>query len=410
MNKKNIFIRAIIVLIFAGSLNAQVKNSIYSMFGVGQLSDNSFGINKSLGGTGIAFQSGRSINYLNPASYLGILPNSFNMELGAYGIYSKSENANTSQADGDIKFSYFSAGYYCTVWWALSFGIVPFSSVDYVVNSNDEVGGELTSFEKKFTGTGGLNRIYVGNSFNIFEGLSVGFNASYIFGHITQTETASSSGSFSGYELKNERSAQSLYLDYGIQYSVTNNHWLYTIGVTYGASKKLNTTDDLEFIYNGETNPLEQDEQLNIKIPQKLGFGISVKKGNNFRAGSDYELGKWSTINFSYPNLDTKNSNRFSVGIEYSSGENKRDESWFKSLFYRFGANYKNSYLQIDNTPINSKGISFGIGIPFDKISILNLSVEYGEEGTLNKGLIKNSYWMFYLNISLYEFWSTVSR
>ena len=68
------------------------KNSVYSMFGVGQIIDNSFGINKSLGGTGIAFQSGSSVNYLNPASYLGIPPNSFILEIGVYGIYNKSEN------------------------------------------------------------------------------------------------------------------------------------------------------------------------------------------------------------------------------------------------------------------------------------------------------------------------------
>jgi len=407
MNKIHIVVLIMVfsTIIFANSLKAQVKNSVYSMFGVGQISDNSFGINKSLGGTGIAFQSGSSMNYLNPASYLGILPNSFNMELGAYGIISRSENKNTAQTAGDIKVGYFSASLYLKNWWAFCFGIVPFSSVDYEINSSDDVGGELTSFEKKFKGTGGLSRLYLGNSFRIYQGLAVGFNASCIFGPITLTETALSNDRFTGYELKNIRTASSLYLDYGLQYSMSHKDWLYSIGLIYGGSKRLNTTDKLEFTYEGTTSSLEQDEQLDMKIPQKLGLGISVKKGNNFRAGFDYEWKNWSNINFSNPNLDTKNSNRFSIGVEYSPRQNK-NSNLLQRLFYRFGANCKNSYLEIDNTQINSTGVNFGVGIPYNEINMINLSIEYGEEGTMSKGLIKNNYWVFYLNFSLNEIWS----
>lgn len=407
-----ISIIAITAFFTSGSLKAQVKNSVYSMFGVGQIIDNSFGINKSLGGTGIAFQSGRSINYLNPASYLGILPDSYIMELGVYGIYNKSENEFTSQAVGYVNLNYFSASFYFTNWWASSFGIVPFSAVDYEVKSSGEIGGELTSYEIKYKGTGGLSRIYMGNSFKIYKGLAVGFNTSYIVGPITQTETASGSDNFIGYEIKNKRTAYGLYLDYGLQYSIGNNEpadqvqsWLYTVGLTFGAGTKLHTTDEFEITYDGKTSPLDNDKKTDIKIPRKFGLGISVRKDNNFRVGFDYEWKNWSNINFSDPSFDIKNSNRFSIGLEYSPHEN-REDGWLKRLFYRLGANYNNSYLEIDNTPINSMGINLGVGVPYDGMD-LNFSIEYGMDGTLNKGLTKNSYWLFYFNISLREFWST---
>jgi hypothetical protein len=35
--------------------------------------------------------------------------------------------------------------------------------------------------------------------------------------------------------------------------------------------------------------------------------------------------------------------------------------------------------------------------------------VEYGEEGTLNKGLIKNSYWMLYVSVSFRELWISLT-
>jgi len=44
------------------------------------------------------------------------------------------------------------------------------------------------------------------------------------------------------------------------------------------------------------------------------------------------------------------------------------------------------------------------VGIPYD-VNIINLSLEYGEEGTLEKGLIKTDYWLIYLSVSLFEFW-----
>jgi hypothetical protein len=378
------------------------------MFGVGQIIDNSFGINKALGGTGIAFQSSKSINYLNPASYFGLPARSFAMEIGAYGIYNTSSNSSTSQTNKNINVSYISLGLYFARWWAFSAGIVPFSTMKYEINSEAGIEGETTTFEKSYTGSGGLNRIYFGNSFKIIDELSVGFNASYIFGPLTQSEVAFSNSNFTGYEIKRERSTSTFYLDYGLQFSLPDSNWLYTIGLVYGGSKNLSTTDVYEFIYNETSTILEGDEDPAIKIPQKLGVGISFKKQENFRAGIDYQWKNWERSSFRNSNLVTKNSNRFSFGLEYSPGAH-RDETWFETFYYRIGAYYHNSYLQIDKTRINSKGINIGVGIPYDE-NMINLSLEYGEDGTLDKGLIKTNYWMLYLSISLFDFWITNPR
>lgn len=410
MNKKNLVVLLFVLLtiIIPSIIKAQVKNSVYSMLGIGYLIDNSFGINKALGGTGIAFQTENSINYLNPASYIGILPNSEIFEAGVHGMYSTSATKNNSQIDSEINLTYLSISFYFADWWATSFGIVPYSYVDYEIDVSGEIEGEPTALDKSYTGTGGLSRLYFGNSFKIYKGLSVGFNASYITGPITHTETAYSNDSFAGYQLEHKLTASSFYLDYGMQYYIANNDWQYRVGLIYGASKKLNTTDDLQFTYNETIIALEQDEDLfAMKIPQKFGVGISVKKDKIFRVGLDYEWSNWSHINFSNYNLETKNSNRFSFGMEYYPSENIRD-SWLRSFYYRMGVNYKNSYLEIKGIQINSMGISFGVGVPFGETSIINFSLEYGEEGTLNKGLIKNSYWRFYLNFSLHEFWSVL--
>jgi hypothetical protein len=411
MNNIKIFVLTIIItmILLSFPVKGQVKSSIYSMFGVGELTDNNFGINRAFGGTGIAFQSGRSVNYLNPASYLGIFPDSYLMELGVYGIYNKSQNDYQNQTDTDVNFGYFSANLYIYNWWASSAGIVPFSSIDYKISSTGNIEGELSTFKKIYEGSGGLNRIYLGNSFNVYKGLSLGLNISYIFGPIKQTETAEGTGSFSGYEINNDRNVHGMYIDYGMQYSIYDNDWQYTLGMIYGPGKTLSSDDEKQFTYNSEAVELEQDELSDIRVPEKFGFGLAVKNRDNFRAGFDYEYGNWGAIDFSNPNYSTKNSSRFSVGAEYHPGNNK-SENWFNSLYYRLGANYKNSYLEIDNTRISAMGISAGLGIPYDSHSIINISAEYGKEGTLDKGLIQNNYLVIYFNISLYEFWAKKLR
>lgn len=391
----------------ADRVHAQVNNSVYSMFGVGGMLDNSFGINKSLGGTGIAFQSEVSMNYVNPASYIGIMPYSFNLELGAYDIFNTSETANASQSDADFNFSYFSASWYLSKRWVLCLGLAPYSSVDYEIDSMDEIEGEPVSFAKKYTGSGGLSRVYLGNSFRIVKGLVVGFNASFILGVIKETEIAVRDANFTGYEFNNKRSVTGGYLDFGTQYSWDINDYRYTAGFVYGGGRTLNTTDEREFVYNGTMTTLEDDNDSDVEIPQKFGVGISMKKGSQFRIGVDYERKNWSDIRFTNPNLQIRNSERISTGLEYAVIQR---ENWLKNIYFRLGANYNKTYLQIDKVPINSSAVTLGVGIPFADASFLNLAVEYGKEGTLRKGLVKNSYWVYYLSFSLHEFWMRTKR
>jgi hypothetical protein len=403
MNRKLIFISIVagFFLFRNPSVDAQLKNSVYSMAGVGRIYDDGCGINRAMGGTGIAFQSGNSLNTLNPASALGIPCNAFHIELGACGINERSTKGTTTQTASDFNFSYFSAGLYLKKWWTLTFGIRPFSSMDYEVHTRAGIGGDQTQVEKKIRGTGGLNRVVLGQSFGRTPGIAVGFNASYVFGPMTETETVDSSGAFSGYQIKNERTARTFYADYGVQLSARTGGWIHTIGVTAGAHRRIRTNDVRTLSYGGESAALEPDEDSILGVPAKLGFGVSTRKGDRFRAGFDYERQNWSEFDWNNQNLKTRDSRRYSFGAEASSVLKGR---WLNALIFRTGAFFKQTALEVRNTPIDSKGIDFGIGIPYNAVDVLNVSVEYGEEGTLENGLIRSSYWMVDLSLSMHQF------
>jgi len=401
--KNKIYFTLFIILI--ASLNAQSTNSLYSMFGVGQIIDDSYGINRALGGTGIAFHSGTTLNFKNPAAYLGTNPNSFALEVGMYGLNQNSNNGSINSNMVDMNLSYISLSSYFKWWWAFNLGVVPFSNIDYDVNTTNQVESDLSYYEKNFLGTGGLNRMYIGNSFVVNKNLNVGFNLSYIFGNISQTETASATSGISDYILTDETTANGIYMDYGLQYSLyDNDNWLYTLGLTYGRNKVLDTSHDLELYDDKEIIELDDDNEGSvIEIPQKVGIGFAVTKLNQFRLGLDYEFKQWSDISFNNPNLITRNSNRYSFGMEYGHVDIK-ESNLFRNLVYRVGGFYKSSYLEIDNIPINSMGVNIGLGIPLNKINLVNISLEYGQEGTLENNLVKNTYYGMYVNFSLFEF------
>jgi len=75
-------------------------------------------------------------------------------------------------------------------------------------------------------------------------------------------------------------------------------------------------------------------------------------------------------------------------------------------IFYRFGAEYSESYMIIKGIPVNYRSVSLGTGIPVKGfLSVLNLSFELGQNGTLQGGLFKESFCTFRVDISLKDIW-----
>jgi hypothetical protein len=112
----------------------------------------------------------------------------------------------------------------------------------------------------------------------------------------------------------------------------------------------------------------------------------------------------WKDIDFTNTLVETRNSNRFSLGIEFPSSGIRKGSS--RMIFYRFGAEFNGSYLIIDNIPINYRAISFGAGIPVKGIlSVINVSLELGQNGSESKGLFKENFCTLHLDLSLKDLW-----
>lgn len=394
-----------IFLYICGENHAQVISTPYSYFGSGLIINNGFGVSKALGGTGIAYKSGNSLNNLNPASYNGIDSLSFLFEIGSYAKYSsyKTSNERSNKFDGNIQ--YLAMGFRLNKWWALSLGVAPFSSVSYNITVTNTIDGEpLTSFKVYYYGNGGINRFYFGNSFGINKHISLGINTSYILGSVTQTESSLKITDFDGYSLKKVTYIHSFLFDYGIQLNTNIGKWNYSLGLIYCNRKTLKSRAEMEFGSSYDTLEIIT-KKTNFIIPQKYGVGFAISKGDQIKIGLDYTHENWSDAKFSNNYLSTRDERRYSLGIEYCSRKNISDYG-FKAIHYRLGVYYNPTYLIIDDTPIDTKATTFGLGLPLrKKLSMINISAELGQTGNTKKGLIKENYILFHLNFTLHDIW-----
>ncbi|MBK8883217.1 MAG: hypothetical protein IPN67_12785 [Bacteroidales bacterium] len=138
-------------------------------------------------------------------------------------------------------------------------------------------------------------------------------------------------------------------------------------------------------------------------MPKSFGLGFAFEK-DYFRGGLDFETRRWKGIEFANPLLESRNSNRYSFGLEIPSLGIRRGGGGM--IFYRLGAEYCESYMVIKGIPVNYRSVSFGTGIPVKGIlSVINLSVEMGQNGTRQGGLFKESFCTLHIDISLKDVW-----
>ncbi len=394
-----IYFLLLILLIFKpGSVSSQTTSSPYSIFGLGYLEGNSIGPFKAMGGTGIAFLSGQSINIMNPASYSGLDSLMSIFEVGVFGKYTVFSTSRENQSLVNVNLKYMVMGFRITPWLATSFGFSPYSSIGYNITTNAPIEGTNLEYKETFAGEGGVNQVYVGGSVKLLKNLSLGFNAAYLFGNITRSE---SSAEFT-YFLEDATYVSNFDFNYGLNYQLKIKDWKYNLGLIYGSSKKLKTQNVTTIQTETETETL-RSRNYKYNIPQNIGAGFAVNKGF-FSAGIDYEWSNWNDVEFTNNYLQTRNSNRYSFGVEFPSPGLSKGTG--KMIFYRFGGEYRQSYLVIDNTPIDYRAVTIGAGIPLKGfLSIINISLELGQNGTSKNGLFKESFITLHLDMSLKNWW-----
>jgi len=335
---------------------------------------------------------------MNPASYSGIDSLLTIFEVGIFGKYSSFSTVHDEQSTVNANLKYVLMGFRINPWLATSFGFSPVSSIGYNINATAPVEGTPQEYLETFSGTGGVNQLYAGASIKLLKNLSIGVNSAYLFGNITRME---SSATFD-YSYKDVTYVSNFDFDYGLNYQINIKKWKYNIGIIYSRSKDLRTKNTTTITTPTGTETLKE-YTYDYSIPQNIGAGIAVRNGF-FRAGVDFERSDWKDIEFTNVYFQTRNSSRYSFGTEFPLPGSRKGTG--KMIFLRFGGEYRQSYLLVDNTPIDGGTLTFGTGLPLKgTLNAINVALELGQIGTTKRGLIRENYIGVHLDMSLRDLW-----
>jgi long-subunit fatty acid transport protein len=413
---KNFFI-SVSLLFSLISFAQSGASSPYSFYGIGDVRFRGTVENRSMASLSVLPDS-IHLNLQNPAMYSELKLTTFALA-GTYTadkLKTQTESSNTKRSTLD----YIAVGMpFGKV--SVAFGLMPYSSVGYKISktTNNISSDEYNSSYSSYTGSGGLNKVFVGFAYKINNHFSFGVDFQYNFGKIETISTESIANVQYASEEINYSDQRGFSFNTGLSYKtkLKNKMSLYS-SATFSpeASLKLNNTRTLLTISSAQpvvdyyVVPVDNSK---IKLPSKVSFGAGIGFDKKWMVGAEVVLqdnskfgNRFNDIN----NVTFTNASRFSLGGFYIPKYNSFS-SYFSRVVYRAGLRFENTGLVIENTTIKDKAVTFGMGMPLKgTFSNINLGVEYGTRGTTNAGLVQENYFNFSIGLSFSDKWFQKSK
>ncbi len=449
-----------------GSYSQILTSSPYSRYGLGELNLPTFATPSAMGGSFIAYQHDSTasplfINAANPASLSGLRFTV--LELGGQSQFTRISDGSTSIKKRNLNFSYASLGFPLGKSAGGAFGIMPYSSVGYNISSSQEV-TNVGTVNYRFDGVGGLNKAFIASGVKPFRRqlgkfyhsayhdslvkhkrtskykfvrftrelaseLSVGVNASYLFGSINQSTRVIYPGSITYFNSLRQRTIQvnDFIFNAGLQTHFSIDSVKYhgkdslkqghrrilkeKIRIGFGffaaipsgvSAKQSNIIYSYSLDGFGVETPKDtvlnsQEVHGSIVLPLETGFGLSIKKGDRLTVLIDAATTNWSGYRyFDEKNLNFTNSYRVSAGLNYVPNRLAYN-SYLKRVQYRLGASYTNGYLDLKNTKVSNYAVTAGLGLPVglgraEDLAVVNITAQFGTMGTVTNNLIQEKY------------------
>jgi len=407
------------ILVSSLRLVAQTNNSPYSLLGIGDIDDSYYNRTTGMANTGIAYRSTRNLINNNPASFSGLDNQFFAGELGVrlkYVQYYGNPISSDQNRSTDITFRRFVVGTKITNHLGTSFGLLPYSSQNYAFNSPVPIQGTNGETANVYTeGNGGLYRVYMTNSYELFKHVSLGLSTSYLFGALTQKSILQDASLLTLTSTTHSTVLSKFYLDYGIQYyGSISRRWDFSLGATFANRQNLNAQYKL-LILGRDSSTLENEtlSEGTYALPSTVGIGVALTKDKKYSFLADYKYQGWSSLNYAGFDYQLVNSNRISAGFEISNKKNVYNYL-IETSFFQAGLYYNESYLQVNGQQIKDMGATVGFGSTSNAARFpqfgYSFTLQYGIKGTQSNGLIQERYINLTFMLSFRDLWYTKGR
>ncbi|MBF6608796.1 MAG: hypothetical protein ITG00_08675 [Flavobacterium sp.] len=390
------------------------SSSPYSYYGIGEVRFKGTAENRAMGGLMI-FPDSIHMNIQNPASYPSLRLTTFTVG-GTYSSTNMETETQQSKARRTT-LDYFAVGLPMGK-LGVSFGLVPYSSVGYKISSEEIVGGVMTS--KRATGSGGVNRAFLGAGYQITPKFSVGADFAYNFGKIETSSIQRTEGVQLGSRELNTSLLSGASFNAGVAYQTKFNEKLqFFSALTYSFEGKLRSRNEREIatvqflalggeVVSGEPIIFDPGDS-ELRVPGKLTFGAGIGQLRKWGVGAEISL--HDSADQSNRFVETTNT-AFENAIKYNFGgyyipNYSSYTNYFSKITYRAGLRYETTGLVIQNKSIEDAAMSLGLGFPIGggTFSNINIGFEYGKRGTVYGGLVEENYANFFIGLSFNDRW-----
>ena len=402
----------------SGIIFSQIStNSPYSRFGLGNL-NNSFADQLGMGGSSVVYNNPDVINFNNPATYSSFKAKSFLFTTSLNSSASRFTTSNNIQYENNTSFSKIALGFPVNQYISVSSGLLPFSNVGYQLDYNDTENFLEDTVSISSIGNGGLSKYYLGASVKLHKTLSVGVNASYLFGGLSRNKTADfNNSSIFNVSSVNRTNITGVSFETGLLFntdlSEENN---ISFGLTYNHNANLNARRTLLGTTYELNNSLlvikdtfqNEVEKGTIVLPSKLSAGM-MYSSEKWLLLANYSSQNWSDYSLTFgeerEDDNLENSVCVSSGLQYTPEFNSVTKYW-KRINYRMGARYDKTYLSLKDLQLTEKSLSFGLGLPVKRSnSFYNIGMEVGKQGTTQDKLIQERFVRFTFGVTFKGLW-----
>ncbi|MBO6576116.1 MAG: hypothetical protein JJ896_09290 [Rhodothermales bacterium] len=413
--------------LIAVPLQAQQRGegSVYSRYGLGELSSSSYSSKSSaLGGGGLAYGSTTFANLTNPAS---LSDQVFTRLSGGmrFEAVRTTDALDVQSTFSSNSFDGLSIGLPLkSSKLGMGMGFSKLTRVSYLIDVVKplDLGSEVDSGDEygaRFQGTGGLNQISVGAGYRFNPSISVGLRGDAVFGVIEDIQ---------GTVFNDAR-----FTDTRVVRSTRMHGYTLGLGVRATARSVIRDGDflnfggalDLPYDLNGTRTVFEGEglsvDTLNTAIDGSASMPLSVAAGVLYQPSpvlsfnADFRYEPWADFEstFSFPGYapagvsNFSNRTRISGGIEYFPAGRDLFASYLERTAYRVGFFREAGYVSPDAAErVNTFGVTSGLSLPtLSAGTRIDINLDVGTRGSATGRLVQDRFIRFGLHFNFAERW-----
>ena len=414
---KNYFLILLFVLSTSFVVSQTNTGSPYSLNELGEINFLGNVSNLSMGGIDSAIDS-IEFNINNPSSLAKL--KTTNYLIGTFYKSTGISNANSTDNINTANINYIAVGI-PTKRFGFGFGVLPYSSVGFNLQSTEEYNTANSITSRLFGAEGNINRAFVSIGLPLLKYLSLGASANYNFGKFNYEKFnlienvnygifSNSSSEISGFTynfssnlsipLKNDFTLNLVYSFYPEgDLDSYNIESLYTSNSSSISLESLGDFIDIDLNSRGLEN-------TKLPVPKKSVYSLGLEKKNSWFIGFQYESklsSNFENVFLDIQNVSYRDSNSLSIG-GYIIPDSSSLISYWKRVKYRIGIKNEKKSIIVNNLPVNHFSLNLGLGLPIAGLSKANLGLEIGKVGD-NDSLVKENYLALRLGLSLNDVW-----